>query len=207
MSGKKADNYDNHLLNLSSLNSSKKYYLEFADNVTEGWGVSYVKSIRIITESEYNGITDGDRALSITGIPTSFDLNYTQQSVSFAQYFLEQTGPVCTAMSGDFSAIWGTMATEYGTLNADAKNYFTASGTTEATVVAARARYVYIIGKYTSLTKFVVNSSDAPYLGASDIIGYEVGNTSRIILIAVVGAMIVATGAFFLIARRRKEIA
>lgn len=105
------------------------------------------------------------------------------------------------------TGIISLMATEYATLSNDAKDYFTASGTTESTVVAARERYLFIVGKYTSLDKFVVNSSDVVYQGASDIIGYDVGETSRIILIIVVGVMVLSTGAFFLISRRRKETA
>lgn len=65
-------NWDNHMFDLSGLDSSKMYYLEFYDNIETSWGVSFFDSIRIITYSEWNGITSGDRAYSITPLPSSY---------------------------------------------------------------------------------------------------------------------------------------
>ncbi|MDY0345736.1 MAG: hypothetical protein WCX85_00565 [Bacilli bacterium] len=206
LSGKEGENFDNHMLNLSSLDSAKKYYLEFADARTGGWGISYVDAIRIVAETEWNSVASGDRAIMISDLPLLFDLDYQQQSVSFAQYFLEQTGPICVAMTGDFSSVWSTMATEYASLSDDAKDYFTASGTSENTIVAARERYLFIIGKYASLDKFVVDSLDNVYQGASDLIGYNISNNSKIILVAVTVVFIASAGLFFIFSRRHKEI-
>ena len=64
--------FDNHILDLSGLDESKLYYLEFADNAKSGWGVSFFKDIRLISEEEYNGIATGDRAVLIPGIETEF---------------------------------------------------------------------------------------------------------------------------------------
>jgi len=204
LSSKESNDFDNHMLNLSSLDSGKEYYLEFADNITGGWGVSFVDSIRIVTETEYNSVTSGDRAVSISGVPTSFALNASQEAVSYAAYFLEQTGPVCTAMSGDFDVIWPTLGIEYATLSDDAKNYFTASGTDDVNVVAARTRYLFIVGKYAALAKFVVDSESNIYSGAADVVGYEVSQASTITLVVLVGILVFASGLFFIVSRTRK---
>lgn len=189
---KESSDFDNHMLNLSSLDVNKKYYMEFADNISGGWGVSYVDSIRIVPKSEWDSVTSGDRAVLVSG------------SVQFARSFLEQTDPICTAMSGDFSSIWSGMSSHYGSLSSYSKNIFTGATTTEEIILDARERYVFIINKYTSLSKFVVNSDNVQYLGAGDIIGYDIGDSSRIILFVVLGVMVVSTGAFLIITRRRK---
>ncbi|MDD4078059.1 MAG: hypothetical protein PHT03_08850, partial [Bacilli bacterium] len=72
LSGKADDNFDQHLLDLSSLDANKLYYLEFADNVKAGWGVSFIKEIRIVSKEEYDSITSGDWAVSIAGIEKNF---------------------------------------------------------------------------------------------------------------------------------------
>lgn len=203
LSTKGAENYDNHMLNLSTLSSSKSYYLEFADARSGDWGVSFVDTIRIVPETEWNSVVEGDRAVSISGIPTSFAPDSVQEAAAYAAYFLEQTAPVCEAMSGDFSSVWSTLATEYGTLSGAAKDYFTNSGTSEPTVVAARTRYVFIIEKYTALTRFVVDSSDVVYLGAPDIVGYDMYQSSTLTIVIITGVLILASG-MFLIIRRRK---
>lgn len=192
LSTKKGDSFDNHMLNLSALDASKLYYLEFADNTGDGWGVSYVDSIRLVPKSEWDSVTSGDRAVLISG------------SVPFAKSFLELTAPICTAMSGDFSSVWSDLGTHYTSLSTYSKDIFTESATTDADIVDARERYVFIIGKYTSLTKFVVDGDNVTYLGAGDLIGYDIGESSRVILFVVLGVMLVSTGAFFIISRRRK---
>lgn len=191
-SGEQSTNYQNHMLNLSSLDVNKLYYLEFADNISGGWGVSFVDSIHIVPKTEWDSVTSGDRAVLVSG------------SVQFAKSFLEQTAPICTAMSGDFSSIWSDMGTHYVSLSNDSKDIFTNAATTEVTIVAARERYIFIIGKYTALTKFVVDDHNTTYLGAGDLIGYDIGESSRVILFVVLGVMLVSTGAFFIISRRRK---
>ncbi|MFA5421186.1 MAG: hypothetical protein WC344_00115 [Bacilli bacterium] len=210
-SGEKSENWQNHMLNLTSLDASKKYYLEFADarsdnRDNEGYAISYVDSIEIVTEARWNEVTSGDRAVSISGIPTSFAFDVSQEAVTFAQYFIEQTGPICTAMSGDFSSVWGTMGTEYATLSVTGKDAFV-DNTTNSTIVAARERYLFIITKYTSLTKFVVDGDSNVYQGSPDIIGFNIGDNSRIILIVVATVMVVSAGLLFLVSRRRRSIA
>lgn len=192
LSSKESTSYDNHMLNLSSLSASKKYYLEFADNITGGWGISYVDSIRIVSKTEWDSVTSGDRAVLISG------------SVQFARSLLEQTAPICEAMSGDFSTIWPIMSSHYASLSNDAKNIFTSGSTTEATIVAARERYLFIANKY-SLDKFVVNSDNQQYQGSADIIGYDISASTSLIIIVVTAAMVLSAGAFLIVSRRRKE--
>ncbi|MDD3036041.1 MAG: hypothetical protein PHO93_03920 [Candidatus Saccharimonadaceae bacterium] len=192
LASKENEDFDNHMLNLSSLNASKKYYLEFADNITGGWGISYVDSIRFVSKTEWDSVISGDRAVLISG------------SVQFARSLLEQTAPICEAMSGDFSTVWPIMSSHYASLSNDAKNMFTSGSTTEATIVAARERYLFIANKY-SLDKFVVNSDNQQYQGSADIIGYDISASTSLIIIVVTAAMVLSAGAFLIVSRRRKE--
>ncbi|MFA5005886.1 MAG: cadherin-like domain-containing protein [Candidatus Izemoplasmatales bacterium] len=73
LSTKQDGNFDNHMLDLSGLDESKLYYLEIVDNVNASWGVSKIDSIRFVSETEWNAVTSGDRAVSITGLPLAFD--------------------------------------------------------------------------------------------------------------------------------------
>ncbi|MDZ4196087.1 MAG: hypothetical protein U1C51_02430, partial [Candidatus Izemoplasmatales bacterium] len=69
-SGKESENFDNHMLDLSSLSQSKSYYLEFVDNRSGSWGISYIEAIRTVPLSEWNSVTSGDRAVQvIVGVP------------------------------------------------------------------------------------------------------------------------------------------
>ena len=72
LSEKQNGDFDNHLLDLSSLSVDKEYYIELADNTDASWGVFKADSFRLIDAAEYNGITAGDRAVSVSGINTDF---------------------------------------------------------------------------------------------------------------------------------------
>lgn len=76
---KQDGDFDNHMLDLSSLDGDKQYYIEFADNCNGSWGVSKIKNVRLVDEAEWNSVTDGDRAVSISGLNTTFEyiLPYT----------------------------------------------------------------------------------------------------------------------------------
>ncbi|HAQ56338.1 MAG TPA: hypothetical protein DCR44_02885 [Acholeplasmatales bacterium] len=72
LSSKENVDLDNHMLNLSGLSTSKLYYLEFCDNKTSSVGYMRIDELRFVPESEWNSVTSGDRAVSISGIPTNF---------------------------------------------------------------------------------------------------------------------------------------
>jgi hypothetical protein len=71
-SGKENENFDNHMLDLSGLDTSKQYYIEFCDNRTGSWGISYVDGIRLVDETEWNSVTSDDRAVSVTPLQLDF---------------------------------------------------------------------------------------------------------------------------------------
>lgn len=84
LSGKINGDLDNHMLDLTSLSKTgKQYYLEFADNVDsiDDWSVSKIKNVRLVDKSEWDGVTSGDRAVSIEGLNTTFEyvLPYTTE--------------------------------------------------------------------------------------------------------------------------------
>jgi hypothetical protein len=75
---KSNENFDNHMLDLSGLDESKLYYLEFADNTKSGWGVSFIKEVRLVSKEEYDSVViphPGDRAVLIHGLETEFAYN------------------------------------------------------------------------------------------------------------------------------------
>jgi hypothetical protein len=69
LSTKENENMDNLMLDLSSLDPSKTYYLHASDNRSGSWGISYLDSIRFVSETEYNTVPSGDRAQMIAGLP------------------------------------------------------------------------------------------------------------------------------------------
>jgi len=208
LSSKESESFDNHMLNLSSLDASKKYYIECSDNITSGWGISYVDEWRIVPESEWNSVTSGDRAVIISGVPTSFTPNYVQEAASYGAYFLEQTNSLCAALNGG-SADWTTLGTEYGTLSASAKDYFVAGGTTETSIVAARERYQFMITKYTAFqsNNFMVSSTGTKYVPAyaNNIFNSTNDTTNSLFLIALVAISGLSVLAYMII--RKKKVA
>ncbi len=72
LASKEGTNFDNHMLDLSGLDTSKQYYLELSDNRTGSWGVSILDSIRFVPLTEWNSVTADDRAVSISGLVTAF---------------------------------------------------------------------------------------------------------------------------------------
>ena len=72
LSTKESESFDNHMLNLSSLDTAKKYYLEICDNRSGSWGISYVDAIRLVDLATWNSVTTGDRAVSVTPLETDF---------------------------------------------------------------------------------------------------------------------------------------
>ena len=131
-----------------------------ADARTEGCGISYFDNIR----TSDNNDPEGDRAISISNMPMSFAVDHIQEAASYGAYFLEQTASYCADLNGG-SAPWATLATEYGTLSADAKNYFVAVSTTEPNIEAARERYEFMYTKYVAFqsNNFIVDSNNNPY--------------------------------------------
>lgn len=85
----------------------------------------------------------------ITQYDSSFD--FSLQAHSYANYFLETTGPYCEERNGN-SIPWSTLADEYGYMVDSAKNYFVDPSTTNEDILEARARYLVLINGYPSLS-------------------------------------------------------
>jgi len=204
LSTKESFDFDNHICDLSSLSSSKKYYIEFADARTGGWGISYVDTVR--TSSDNNPA--GDRAVSISNLPLTFEMNYIQEAASYGAYFLQQTAPYCTELNG-VNIPWSTLATEYETLSDSAKNYFVGT-VTDTEIIGARERYLYLIDAYSAFTanKFMVNSLGAPYTGIIDPVLPPVINPSQnsaalLIIVAITFAL--AGGTAYIYKRKQRS--
>ena len=75
LSSKESNDFDNHMVDLTGLDTSKEYYLEFADNRSGGWGVNFIDNIRLIDSTEWHSVIDsysGDEAVYITPLEVKF---------------------------------------------------------------------------------------------------------------------------------------
>lgn len=203
LSNQEGHNLDNHICSLSSLDNSKKYYAEFADNRASGWGVSYVDKVRLSN----NGDPSGDRAVQILK-PTkpTFDFTKEHEAEAFAVHFLEESGPICEAMSGDFTEAWEVLGAHYASLSDDAKDHFVNENASELALLAARERYLYIINKYTSLDKFVTDSGSNVYMGMYDFTSTATNDSTITIVFVIIALTLVTTGAFLIFTKRKSRI-
>lgn len=76
LSGKESNDFDNHMVDLSGLDSNKLYYLEVADNRAGGWGFTHVRSVRLRGVDQWNSVPVGDRAVVVSGLVTNFNYTY-----------------------------------------------------------------------------------------------------------------------------------
>ena len=72
LSGKDNGDFDNHMLDLTSLDEGKLYYLELSDNLNAGWGLIKMDSIRFVNEDDWNNVVAGDRAVAISHLEKNF---------------------------------------------------------------------------------------------------------------------------------------
>lgn len=206
LSNKENENFDNHFLDLTSLNTSKKYYLEFADNRAGGWGVSYVKNVQLVN---YN-TPEGDRAVSISHLPTSFDIDPLQEATNYGAYFLAETYDLCLAGTGNLVP-WNTLSAEYATLSNAAKDIFVDDATTDANVVAARERAVYLFNKYGEAqgwTFFIVDSANNAYPRSAPVRPIDTLKVLELspIYLLIFAAVGTGTAYLYLVMRRKRTI-
>jgi len=158
---------DNAMLDLTGVDNSKKYYLEYADNSASEYGLTLIKHIRFVDDAEWTSVVASDRAVIISGVPTTFTLIAAGDASYFGVYFIEQTASYCSGLNGGSllsSGTWGILTTEYNTLSGDAKDAFVGTAT-DPSILAARARYSFLTTKYSELAanKFVVSSTGVQY--------------------------------------------
>ncbi len=75
LGSKQSNGFDNHMADLSTLDPQKTYYVEIADNRTGGWGVTHIKSIRLVDINEWESVVNphpGDQAVLVEGLTTDF---------------------------------------------------------------------------------------------------------------------------------------
>jgi len=90
-----------------------------------------------------------------------------EQSLAYAVFFLELTGPYCQELDGG-NVDWDYLSDEYGYMADLSKDRFY-SETIEDDIAAAKERYEYLIDKYPMLAanNFVKNSAGTPYFSTS----------------------------------------
>ena len=150
--------------------------------ISNGGATTYISTIEVITVDAYG------------------DAN------TWAGGFLSSTGAVCVSNGStnltDLSNAWSTLSTSYGSLSADAKNYFYSYGDTS--IASAKERYTYIVNKY-SLSNFIVNYSGTHWLvlPSQNIVSDTSSNLHIIIAISIIGLSVLAF-AFYL--HQKKEV-
>lgn len=150
--------------------------------ISNGGATTYISTIEVITVDAYG------------------DAN------TWAGGFLSSTGAVCVSNGStnltDLSNAWSTLSTSYGSLSADAKNYFYSYGDTS--IASAKDRYTYIVNKY-SLSNFIVNYSGTHWLvlPSQNIVSDTSSNLHIIIAISIIGLSVLAF-AFYL--HQKKEV-
>ena len=150
--------------------------------ISNGGATTYISTIEVVTADAYG------------------DAN------TWAGGFLSSTGAVCVSNGStnltDLSNAWSTLSTSYGSLSADAKNYFYSYGDTS--IASAKERYTYIVNKY-SLSNFIVNYSGTHWLvlPSQNIVSDTSSNLHIIIAILIIGLSVLAF-AFYL--HQKKEV-
>lgn len=150
--------------------------------------------------SEYVGI-----ASKVTRAAGSYNATPEMQAQAWAEYFITVTGgglnngpcklPTEEQRDQALQAVWGGLSEEYGWMAPASKDVFYGS-TTNAKIVEAREHYKYIVKTYTSLDKFVKNSSDTVLSVANSNSALE---KFRDISIIVAAVLFVAGGAVLIV--------
>jgi hypothetical protein len=96
-----------------------------------------------------------DLQVTASEIPGFFD------AASFAQDFLDVTGPYCETLDGG-NIPWGDLSDDYDLLSSDAKDQFVDAA--DSIIASARARYEFLVNKYSSFASnnFVVDGEGTP---------------------------------------------
>lgn len=150
--------------------------------ISNGGATTYISTIEVITADAYS------------------DAN------TWAGGFLSSTGAICVSNGStnvtDLSNAWSTLSTSYGSLSADAKNYFYSYGDTS--IASAKERYAYIVNKY-SLSNFIVNYSGTHWLvlPSQNIVSDTSSNLHIIVAISIIGLSVLVFAFYF---HQKKEI-
>ena len=165
------------------------------------------------TGDGYNNITvniAGTYAFYLDSVTRSVYITKVEiaEADEWAQYFLSHVG--CDATGRNLPSGWTACATEYAKLSGPAKNivYGATAKESGTYVEQAVARYDVAVRNHSSLTKFIVNSSDTPRSAAINVnpIAQAVANSgSMIAIIAISSVSIAAIGGYFLFKKKKND--
>ena len=160
--------------------------------------------------SNINVVTAGTYAFYFDSYVGSLYITKVEiaEADEWAQYFLSHVG--CDASGRDLPTGWTACATEYAKLSGPAKNivYGATAKESGTYVEQAVARYDVAVRNHSSLTKFIVNSSDTPRSAAINVnpIAQAVANSgSMIAIIAISSVSIAAIGGYFLFKKKKND--
>ncbi len=153
-------------LRIYSFSSNKGYF-----NISNGASLSTVLSIKVYTDTSVSEVT-----------------TYINDSMTALDIVCSSDGNSNTT---NLQSTWSTLASDYSSLSADAKNYIY-DNADDTNVSAFRARYQFIRSKY-AYTNFLVNSSNVTLYARnpntpirSNDFGFN--GSSLIILLFVIGS-------------------
>ncbi|HOJ44790.1 MAG TPA: hypothetical protein PK340_01960 [Bacilli bacterium] len=162
-SNDETNDWKTHYLDLTSLHPTINYYLEFADNHSTTWGVSFIDNIDFITTATWEADI-GRHAVRIADVAFS-----AAASESFSRYFLDVTGPYCEDEDG-ISIPWEDLSSVYAIQRDSTKDYIVSEAANESLIIAARERYLFLVNAYSSFGSdpFLKNAAGTPYSGSFD---------------------------------------
>ena len=161
-------------------------------------------------ENDINVITGGTYAFYFDSINHSVYITTIALAAAdeWAQYFLANVG--CDETGVALPTGWNACATEYSKLSGDAKNIIYGATAKEdgSYVEQAVARYDHAVKAHSSLTKFIVNSSDVVRASAPTAVVTTINKNDKAVVIAVIVTSTIALSfacGYFILRKKRFE--
>lgn len=167
-----------------------------------GTGISVVSGNYQLTAGTYSFYIGGDNKLYIA-VGLQLDAYCTE--------FLDQTGQVCDGedtVEADLLVKWNKLATDYTKMSSEDQTTLAGTVGNESGTDAQKvmARYDVIIKNHTSFNDFMNRKNNANYTYKSAFMKQNINHNDILPIILVASSIIlVATGAFFLLRKKRKE--
>lgn len=199
------------------LTANSVFKVKNSDNSYYGYDAIETGSGSVIAAGDVSGSGSGNITVVNTG---SYEIymkpfagkfwmqeNSTATATSWCTSFLNATGSICSSggtsadHSSALSAIWSDQNTSFGALTLGARNIIK-TGTANATVADAHDRYVHIVTRYAG----VLDEFDEWTVSSARPMNQIVKNSNSVAIIIVTSiALLSATGAFFILRKKRKE--
>lgn len=127
----------------------------------------------------------------------------------FADTFISQTATICSDNGAsdhksELTNIWSTLTTKFNSLTTGAKSTFNTSEDTSTSIPNARARYVHIVTRYTSLTLWTGGPTVSRSSGANRSISAFTDNSYALLATTILALVISASIGSYLLLKKKK---